>query len=142
MEPNHRVLVVEDDPTLRRLLAVLLERRALEVSTAADGDEAIAAMAETTFGAIVLDLLMPKSSGFDVLRIMRAADPALLKRVVVVTGAAEALIRDLVREALVWRVVRKPIDVGDIGDEVVACLRQEPRETNHLEPPYAERRTS
>jgi two-component system response regulator MprA len=67
-----RILVVDDEPQLRRALERALKLEGYEVATAADGDEALAAAGETRPDAIVLDVLMPKRDGLEVCRELRA----------------------------------------------------------------------
>jgi two-component system response regulator MprA len=67
-----RVLVVDDEPQLRRALERALKLEGYEVALAADGDEALAAAGGAPLDAIVLDVLMPKRDGLDVCRELRA----------------------------------------------------------------------
>jgi len=70
-----RVLVADDSETILLLLRTRLEMEGYEVSTAADGQEVVEALAETTPGEepdlILLDAMMPRMSGLDVLRTLR-----------------------------------------------------------------------
>ena len=63
----HRVLVVDDEETIRELLADVLEAGGYEVATASDGLEALVEARRTHPDVILLDLLMPRMSGWDVL---------------------------------------------------------------------------
>jgi two-component system, OmpR family, response regulator MprA len=67
-----RVLVVDDEPQLRRALERALKLEGYEVALAADGDEALAAAGGAPMDAIVLDVLMPKRDGLEVCRELRA----------------------------------------------------------------------
>ena len=68
-----RVLVVDDDPHIRRILTLNFEDEGYEVSVAVDGDEATE-MARTLHpDVMVLDVMMPRSDGFSVLRMLRAS---------------------------------------------------------------------
>lgn len=70
-----RVLVADDSETILLLLRTRLEMEGYEVSTAADGQEVVEALAETDPGQepdlILLDAMMPRMSGLDVLRTLR-----------------------------------------------------------------------
>jgi two-component system, OmpR family, response regulator MprA len=68
-----RILVVDDEPQLRRALERALKLEGYEVELAADGDEALAMVAAAPPDAIVLDVLMPKRDGLGVCRALRAA---------------------------------------------------------------------
>ena len=63
---RRRVLVCEDDPAIRTMVSAILSRSHCEVVTASNGIEAIAIL-EDPFDVIILDLMMPSSSGYDVL---------------------------------------------------------------------------
>ena len=64
-------LLVEDDPPLRKLVRNYLELLSFEVAEASDGKKAMAALREATFDVVVLDLMLPESSGYDVLEFIR-----------------------------------------------------------------------
>ena len=70
-----RVLLVEDDRFLRKAAEVRLKRAGLSVLTAGDGVEALAVARSHPLDVILLDLIMPKLQGFDVLRALKE-DPA------------------------------------------------------------------
>jgi two-component system, OmpR family, response regulator MprA len=66
-----RVLVVDDEPQLRRALERALKLEGYEVSLAADGAEGLAAMSSSPYDAVVLDVLMPNRDGLSVCRELR-----------------------------------------------------------------------
>ena len=74
MADAKKVLIIEDDEFLRSLAAKRLEKDGYVVSVAADGDSAVAKAEETTPEIILLDLLLPGLSGFEVLEKLRAED--------------------------------------------------------------------
>ena len=65
---SHRVLVVDDEQSMRQFLRILLEREEYEVRTAASGEEALMQMASYWPDLILTDLNMPGMSGMDLLR--------------------------------------------------------------------------
>ena len=71
MVPSDRVLVVDDDPSIRELASLYLEREGFQVSTAADGEEALEAVRQKAPSLVVLDLMLPKLDGFEVCRRLR-----------------------------------------------------------------------
>lgn len=86
---NHhrqRVLIAEDDASIRRMLTVSLRTQGYETVEAIDGGEALAAMRAGQADLVVLDLMMPKVTGWQVLA-ERAADPALRQIPVIVITA-------------------------------------------------------
>ena len=69
---SQTVLVVDDEPSIVHALAYLLSRASLDVRTAKDGDEALAAIAEHRPSLVLLDVMLPKRDGFEVCETIRA----------------------------------------------------------------------
>lgn len=112
------VLLIDDDPCVRGLLGALMTRHGLTHETACDGAEAIALLRRRDYGAVVLDLMLPERNGFEVLRFLEAERPHMLERVVVITAAPEATLRDFEDRRHVSAVLRKPFDIVELGDAV------------------------
>jgi two-component system response regulator RegA len=114
------LLLVDDDDVLRERLGRALRERGFEVTTAANGEEALAAARRDVPEFAIVDLRMPGPSGIEVLDALHAADPAT--RVLMLTGygsiatAVEATRRGAVA------YLPKPAD----ADEIVAALTGKP----------------
>lgn len=115
------VLIVEDDVQIQRLLTAIMTRDGLSSVVASDGKAALALIESTDFDAIVLDLMLPFMNGFDVLRHLSTAKPALLERIVVLTGASERMYRNSPQIRQTRALLRKPFDVAKLQEEVAAC---------------------
>jgi DNA-binding response OmpR family regulator len=112
-----RVLVVEDDPSVRGLLQTLFVAEGYDVGVAADGLGGLLDAAAHKPDLIVLDMVMPDLGGIRVLEEMRG-DPALSGvPVIVVTGKQESVpgLRDLLGDD---NVFTKPFPVGDLLNRV------------------------
>lgn len=70
--PRPRVLLVDDDATIREHLGPVLERSGLEVEEAADGESALQSIARRRPDVVILDVMMPGIDGREVLRRIRA----------------------------------------------------------------------
>ena len=116
-----RILVIDDDPGLRGLLTVLFHREGWEVTTAADGQMAVQQMTLTRPHVVVLDLMLPKLTGLEVLEQITAQDPTCGQRVLIVTAISEAQLRKLPTDLGVWQVIRKPFDNIELLRSVHAC---------------------
>jgi DNA-binding NtrC family response regulator len=79
-----RLLVVDDETDLRDLLAQYLGSRGYEVVSASDGDEAVKILGRESFDAALVDILMPRRSGMEVLRHISRHHPAM--KSIVLTG--------------------------------------------------------
>lgn len=107
-------LVIENDGGTRRLLDVLLTRFHLEVDLVASGSDALLLLERVEYDLILVDLLLPGTSGMEVLGWLDLARHHLLPRTVVVSSASE-LHLERVRQAYPQvRVIRKPFELGDI----------------------------
>jgi DNA-binding response OmpR family regulator len=83
-----RILVVDDDPAIRQLLADVLEMEGYEVSSAADGLQAVHAVTASSPDFVILDVMMPGLDGFEVLSAIRAQGGEPVP-VLMLTAAAE-----------------------------------------------------
>lgn len=124
VDSRSAVLVVEDDPAIRRLLQVLLDSAGYEVRTAMDGPEALACYAEERPGVIFLDLTLPQMSGWDVLAQLRACPDA--PPVVLLTGDSRAVQR--ARQAGARAAILKPFDIDEVLDLAAQLLGTPPFE--------------
>jgi two-component system response regulator MprA len=73
ISPMARVLVVDDEPAVRRALERALRLESYDVALASDGEEALDVLASTPADAVILDVLMPRLDGYEVARRMRQA---------------------------------------------------------------------
>jgi DNA-binding response OmpR family regulator len=116
------VLVVEDDPDLRRLFGNVLMLAGFPAVTVEDGLEALRYLDGTAVpAAVVLDLELPRVSGFDVHREMLAHTSTSHVPIVVVTGNPAGFDTTKVKCVLI-----KPIDVDDLVRSVAECVRAAP----------------
>jgi DNA-binding response OmpR family regulator len=77
MNPGGRILIIDDEATLRQTLARILQRAGFEATTVASGKEGLSMVAEQTFDLVYLDIRMPDMSGLDVLKTIHAEFPEL-----------------------------------------------------------------
>lgn len=120
------VLVADDDALNRKLLAIILKGEGLEVTTVEDGAEAIEIIKRKEFKAIVLDLLMPEVSGFEVVQHLIVHNPMILERVIILTGL-DVKYTGRFDHSLFYAFATKPIDRGEIAALVTACVRGDRR---------------
>jgi two-component system cell cycle sensor histidine kinase/response regulator CckA len=81
-----RILIIDDDPNLRKTLCDILRSRGFETSTAANGAAGLATMKEHSFNLVLIDLGLPDIAGVEVLRKIKAEHP--LSEVIILTGNA------------------------------------------------------
>ena len=116
-----KILVVDDEPEIVKLVAKLMEARGHQVSIARDGQEALDTVARDRPDLIVLDLNLPKVDGFEVCRRLKGADSTKAIPIVMLTaayvsvedatrgmgsGADEYVVKPFLREVLIHNVER------------------------------------
>lgn len=110
---NTYVLIVDDDPPIRNLLRQIFKRLGFEAREARDGVEAIAQVEEAMPRLIMLDLMMPRMNGWEVLSTLR--DRGLLDKVTVVVLTAVGSTRtEGLREFGVRAILSKPFEIHDL----------------------------
>src|SRR5215831_18743725 len=87
-----RVLVVDDDDSLRRVLQVQLEDLGYEVLTAAGGNEALASLTQCPLELVLTDLRMPGMSGIELLGRIRTVHPETIVIVITAFGSIETAV--------------------------------------------------
>lgn len=118
---DHGVLVVEDDPAIRRLVSMVLARQGYRVDAASDGLEAVLKLGVSEYDVIVLDLMMPNLDGFTFLNTLAQNDPKRLEKVIVTSAASPALIRERM-EGSPFHVLPKPFDLSELISRVRTCI--------------------
>lgn len=117
-----RVLIADDDPDILELVAFRLSRAGFDVVKAADGEDALAKIAEHAPDLAVLDVMMPKLDGYEVTRRIRASDPADEMPVILLTARVQDI--DIARgfEAGADDYMKKPFSPLDLRARVEAVL--------------------
>lgn len=116
-----RALIVEDDPTSRALLRALIESMGCEVDEAVDGEQAIERLDEYDYSVVLLDIVLPKLSGTQVMEHLFKTNPDKLERVIVVTGLNVDDIRRLF--PTVCHALSKPVMPGRLKESITKCLQ-------------------
>ena len=114
-----RVLIVEDEPNIVESLRFLLEREELDVAVQSDGAFAIDSVVATQPDLVILDVMLPNRSGFDILRDLHKI-PGTRPKVMVLTAKGQARDRETAEEIGVDNYMTKPFSNREI---VAAVLR-------------------
>lgn len=122
MSSADRVLVVDDEPMVRDVLARYLARDGFEVETAADGEAALAAFESDRPDLILLDLMLPRVDGFEVFRRLREGGVA--SPVIMLTARGEVTDRIVGLEIGADDYVSKPFSPKEVVARVRAVLRR------------------
>jgi DNA-binding NtrC family response regulator len=95
-----RVLVVDDEPGIRRVLALMLRKEGCAVATAGGRQELAAALGEGGVDLLVTDMRMPDITGLEVLRLVQEASPGVRMLVMTAYPSADATIQAIQRGAV------------------------------------------
>ena len=123
LRKKKRILLLDDDPSMQRLVKSILTREGFHVDTFLTGRQAMSAISKNSYDALLLDLMMPHEGGMTVIKHLREKKPALLRRVLLLTGSPEGLIELI--EPEVAGVVPKPFEHADLIRAVRAIAEQE-----------------
>lgn len=117
------IIAADDDPSIRSALEMFLRSEHHHVRLAADGDEALELWRESRPQLIILDVMMPRMSGWDVAKEIRASDPLLPIIMLTAKGSMQDKIIGL--ESGADDYIVKPFALGEFLARVNAALRRE-----------------
>jgi len=121
-----RVLVIDDEVDVRRLLAAGLGADGHTVLEAADGDEGVAVLGRQAVDLVITDIVMPNKEGFETIIELRKTHPWL--KIIAISGGGIMSGTDTLRVARslgAHATLHKPFRVGDLRRTVAACLAVE-----------------
>jgi len=109
-----RVLVADDDASIRQLLCTIVRREHFDVDSVADGAQAIEKLQQREYDIILLDLMMPRVDGFDVIDYLKQNPPTAKPVVLVITAYADQKFKE-VDASVVAEVVPKPFEIAELA---------------------------
>ena len=121
MGPKGRVLVVDDEPAIRALVAKIVDRAGYPVDSARDGAEAIEKLESQDYSVVVLDLMMPNVDGYALIEYVKSR-PGVRPAIIVISAGDSAALRRL-DGSVVHSILRKPFDIDVLGDLIAAAAR-------------------
>ena len=122
-EADKRVLVVEDDRFLRRACEASLQHRGLTVLSANNGEDGLRLARAENPDLILLDLLMPRMSGLEVLRALRSEEGTRRIPVLVLSNSSSPQdVRDVTALGVAGYWVKAHLSLKELGDRVTSLL--------------------
>ncbi|UDM52062.1 response regulator [Cupriavidus sp. MP-37] len=120
------ILVVDDSPSLRRMIGACLRAGGFDVTEAADGDQAHALALAGNFGMLVTDQVMPGMDGLTLIRSLRATPRYARMPILMLTTEQDGNIREQARAAGASGFLPKPFDPDGLMQAVAALLDAAP----------------
>lgn len=115
------LLIVDDETPIRELLATVAARAGFAVDTARDGVEALEMLARKDYQIAIVDLMMPRLSGYELVQKISTLQPrpTVLVATALMNGDTASLDDSMVR-----RVIRKPFDIKSVAEALIETARQ------------------
>jgi two-component system response regulator PilR (NtrC family) len=107
-----KILIVEDEKSMREVLKMLLEGEHYEVTTAADGLEGLSYIEKDIFDLVITDMKMPKADGFEVLKKIKEISPNTIVIMITAFGTTEKAIDAM--KAGTYDYINKPFNIDEI----------------------------
>jgi len=134
--PVAHVLIVDDEPNIRRILAAMLKRDGYEVTTAADGEQGLAVLQRTPIHVVVTDLVMPRLGGMELLARVRAEYPDIPVILITAHGTVDSAVAAL--KAGAFDYVTKPFEQEELRKVIAKAARANDLERRSLHEGTAE----
>jgi nitrogen regulation protein NR(I) len=115
------VLIVDDENNIRRVLAAMLKREGYEVTTAADGEQALAVFQKVAVSVVVTDLVMPRVGGLDLLKRVVADWPDVPVILITAHGSVDTAVAAL--KAGAFDYITKPFDQEELKKVIEKAAR-------------------
>jgi two-component system, NtrC family, response regulator len=115
------VLIVDDEVNIRRVLAAMLKREGYEVTTAADGEQALGVLHKTPVHVVVTDLVMPKIGGLELLRRVGADFPDVPVILITAHGSVDSAVGAL--KAGAFDYITKPFEQEELKKVIAKAAR-------------------
>jgi nitrogen regulation protein NR(I) len=116
-----RVLVVDDEVNLRKVLAAMLRKEGYEVSVAADGEQALADLEKHGADVVVTDLVMPKVGGMEILKTVNQSQPDVPVIIITAHGTVDSAVEAIKLGAFDY--ITKPFEQAEIQAVVAKAAR-------------------
>jgi nitrogen regulation protein NR(I) len=131
------VLIVDDELNIRRVLAAMLKREGYEVTTAADGEQALAVLQRTPVEVVVTDLVMPKLGGLELLDRVGKLYPDVPVIMITAHGTVDSAVAAL--KAGAFDYVTKPFEQSELKKIIAKAARANELERQNVHPGEGER---
>ena len=126
---KQRILVVDDEESIREFLEIMLRKEGYEVTTAEDGAVALDIIKKKSFDLIISDLQMPNKTGLELLRDVRDIAPATVFMMITAFGTTETAVEAMKMGA--YDYITKPFKIDEVRINIGNALRSQHLETEN-----------
>ncbi len=125
MAENKRILIVEDDHDLRELYAEVLRDENYDVDESADGESGLEHVREEDYDLILLDIMLPKKDGLELLKDLRSSERHKDTKIVLLTNLdRESVIKEGFQEGANGYIIKSQVDPGVLIEEIQSFLAE------------------
>ena len=126
MAEKPRILLVDDEPSIVKVVTKRLEVEGYEVLIAMDGQEALRLAQQAHPALIILDIMLPKLNGYEVCRLLKFDQKFQHIPILMFTAKAQEKDEELARECGADAYLRKPFKAPELLEHMATLLRQPP----------------
>lgn len=123
MPDQKKILVIDDEEDIQKILKIRLEQENFSVMVASDGDTGIKAAEQQVPDLIILDIMMPRMDGYSFLKELRGLPKIKNTPVLMLSGKEEEKVRDLFAFQKISGYIEKPFELDDLVDKVKEILK-------------------
>jgi len=124
---NIKILVAEDNPAVREFIVRALQTIKADVQAVCDGQQALAALSESTYDLLITDIVMPNVDGIALTLQASQQYPAL--RLIMISGYAQERMRAHNLDVLVHKIIAKPFSLEELNNAVLDVMAMPLRES-------------
>ena len=119
-----RVLIIEDEPNIIEAISLILTRDGWQVDTHSNGHDAVSVVQARAPDLVILDVMLPGRSGYDILTDLRALPATQDLPVLMLTARGQARDRELAEKAGASRFMTKPFSNADVIEALNALVAE------------------
>jgi DNA-binding response OmpR family regulator len=123
MNGQKKILVIDDEEDMQKLLKMRLEQESFDVITAGDGEAGIKIAERELPDCIVLDIMMPKMDGYSCVKELRQIPVIKNTPVIILSGKEEEKVRDLFAFQKISAYIEKPFELDDLVVKIKEVLK-------------------
>jgi DNA-binding NtrC family response regulator len=127
-----RILIVDDEANLRKVLAAMLRKEGYEVAIAQDGEQALAEVEKNGADVIVTDLVMPRLGGMELLKAVQATRPDVPVIIITAHGTVDSAVEAIKLGAFDY--ITKPFEQSELQAVVAKAVRTQEANQGHVTP--------